>query len=46
LRIVLAGNEVQSLHRPGLFRAFDDPGLSARENEVTLFGFRGNLSRG
>ena len=43
LRIVLAGNEVQRLHRPGLFRPLDDPGFSARENEVALFGSRGNL---
>ena len=40
LRIVLAGNEMQRLNRPGLFRPLDDPGLSARENEIALLGNR------
>ena len=45
LRIVLAGNEVQRLHRPGLFGPLDDPGFSARKDEVALLGSRSNLSR-
>jgi hypothetical protein len=46
LRIVLARNEVQRLHRPGLFGPLYDPRLSARENEIALLGSRSFLSSG
>ena len=37
LRIVLAGNKVQRLHRAGLFCTLDNPGLPTSENEIPDF---------
>ena len=35
LRIVFAGNEMQRLHRPGLFRPLNNPRFAAGKNEIS-----------